>query len=88
MPVDAADTEQLDAFLKETILTLEVAITDTPRGSDSSGKREKFEGTTVYSTIIPESLENIKEQVEGQWFVAWNINVPISNTPRLPFFPS
>ena len=78
LSIDAADTDQLEAFLKETVLTLEVAITDTPRSSDASAKREKFEGTTVYTTTIPESSERVKEKIEGQWFVAWNVTVPIS----------
>ena len=81
LSIDAADTDQLDAFLNETILTLEVAITDTPRSSDASAKREKFEGTIVYTTNIPESSERVKERIEGQWFVAWKVTVPISIAP-------
>jgi hypothetical protein len=78
LSVEVADTDRLDAFLKEILLALEVSITDTPRGSDPSVKREKFEGTVVYSTVIPESSERIQEQIDGQWFVAWNVTVPIS----------
>jgi hypothetical protein len=83
LSVDAVDTDRLDAFFKEILLALEVAITDTPRGSDPSGKREKFDGTVVYSTVIPESSERIQEQIDGQWFVAWNVMVPISLFPSM-----
>jgi hypothetical protein len=78
LPVGASDTDQLDAFLKEIILTVEVVVTESPRQSDPGAKREKFEGSVVYSTTIPDASEGIKEQIEEQWFVAWNVNVPIS----------
>ena len=81
---DAVDTDQLDTFLKETLLILEVAITNSPRSSDASAKREKFEGTVVYSTTIPESSEKFKEQIDGQWLVAWKVTVPISIVPIKP----
>jgi hypothetical protein len=78
VPVDATDATQLDAFLKETVLTLEVAITDTPRQSDPGVRREKFEGTVVYSTTIATDAERVTEEIDGQWLVAWNLTVPIS----------
>ena len=81
LSTDAVDTDQLDAFLRETILNLEVAITDTPRSSDASAKREKFEGTVVYTTTISESSERVKEEIDGQWVVAWEATVPISIRP-------
>ena len=76
--MEAADEEQLTAFLKETLLTLEVAITDTPRQTDPGSRREKFEGTIVYTTTVPNTAETVQEQIEGQWYVAWNVSVPIS----------
>jgi hypothetical protein len=78
VPVAATDITQLDAFLKETVLTLEVAITDTPRHSDPGVRRERFEGTVVYSTTIATDAERVTEQIDGQWLVAWNLNVAIS----------
>jgi hypothetical protein len=83
--VGATDTDQLDAFLKEIILTVEVAVTESPWQSDLGAKREKFEGSVVYSTTIPDALEGIKEQIEEQWFVAWNVNVPISLPHTIAF---
>ena len=76
--MEAADEEQLAAFLKETLLTLEVAITDTPRQTDPGSRREKFEGTIVYTTTVPNTAETVQEQIEGQWYVSWNVSVPIS----------
>jgi hypothetical protein len=73
-----ADSETLNAFLKEIILNVEVAITDAPKQPDPSGKREKFEGAVVYSTTIPESSELLKEEIDGQWLVVWDVSVPIS----------
>ena len=79
LSANAADAEQLNAFLKEIILNIEVTITDTPRQSDASAKREKFEGAIVYSTNIPATSDKAIENIDGQWHVAWNITVPISN---------
>ena len=78
LPVELVDIDQLDSFLKETVLTLEVAVTDTPRQADSGIRREKFEGTVVYTTSVLDSSESTREQIEGQWLVAWNLSVPIS----------
>ena len=78
LPVDEMDLSQLNSFLKETILAIEVAITDTPRQSDPDAKREKFDGITVYTATVSETSEAVKELIEGQWFVAWNVCVPIS----------
>jgi hypothetical protein len=81
IPVDLVDANQLDSFLKETLLTLEVAVTDTPRQSDSGVRREKFEGTVVYTASVLDDCERIKEEIDGQWLVAWNLIVPISTLP-------
>ena len=78
LPVEAADEDQLAAFLKETVLTLEVAITDSPRQADSGPRREKFEGTIVFATTVPSAAETVQEQIEGQWYVAWTVSAPIS----------
>jgi hypothetical protein len=81
LPIQNADATQLDAFLKETVLTLEVAITDTPRQSDPGVRREKFEGTVVYTATVQPDAERITEQDDGQWLVAWTLTVPISTIP-------
>ena len=78
LPIDAVDTEELDEFFKDTVLTLEVSITDTPKQSDPTARREKFEGTPVYTLTVPEDAERITEQADGHWYTAWNISVPIS----------
>jgi hypothetical protein len=78
LAADAVDEPRLHAFLKEIVLNLEVAITDSPRQSDPTTKREKFEGTVVYAASIPETADRIIEQADGQWYVAWNVIVPIS----------
>jgi hypothetical protein len=83
LPVGATDTTQLAAFLKKTALTLEVAITDTPRQSNPDARREKFEGTIVYTTTIAQDAEKSTEQVDGHWLVAWNVTVPISSSSTM-----
>ena len=80
IPVEAVEAEQLDVFLKETVLTLEVAITETTRQNDPV-RREKFEGTIVHTTTISEDSERIKEKVEDHWLISWNLSVPISIPP-------
>lgn len=55
-----------------------MAITDTPRQTDLDRRREKFEGTIVYTTTIPNTAETVQEQIDGQWYVAWSVSVPIS----------
>ena len=77
VPVGSVENDQLDAFLKETVLTLEVAITETTRQNDSI-RREKFDGIVVHTTTITEDSERIKEQIEDHWLIAWNLSVPIS----------
>lgn len=81
--MNAAAESDLDEFLKETILTIEVAITDTPRQSDAGAKREKFEGLVVYTTTVTETEVKIREQVEEEWYIAWNVTVPISKYSAL-----
>ena len=81
--MDEADADQLDAFLAEIVLNLEVALTDTPRQSDPTATRHKFEGTVVHVAPVPNTSEKVKEQIEGQWFVAWNVSVPISSSPSI-----
>jgi len=81
LSADAANGDQLNTFLKEIILNIEVAITDTPRQSDATAKREKFEGAVVYSANIPETSDKTIEKIDGQWYVAWNTTVTISNLP-------
>jgi hypothetical protein len=78
LSAEAADETRLHAFLKEIVLNLEVAITDTPRQSDPATKREKFEGAVVYAASIPDTADRIIEKADGQWYVAWNVIVPIS----------
>jgi hypothetical protein len=78
LSADAANEEQLNAFLREIVLVLEVAITDTPRHSDAAAKREKFEGTVVHATTIPETADRTVENIDDHWHVAWHVTVPIS----------
>jgi hypothetical protein len=77
IPVASVENEQLDAFLKETILTLEVAITETTRQNDSV-RREKFDGIIVHTMTIPEDSDRLTELIEDHWFIAWNLTVPVS----------
>lgn len=83
IPVEAVETDQLDVFLKETVLTLEVAITETTRQQDPT-RREKFEGVVVHTATISEESEKTKEQIEDHWLIAWNLSVPISTFTKLP----
>jgi len=78
LPIDAVDKNQLDAFLKDTVLTVEVSITDTPKQTDPNARREKFEGIPVYTVTVPEDAERITDQMDGYWLVAWHVSVPIS----------
>ena len=71
------EADQLDVFLKETVLTLEVAVTETTRQNDSV-RREKFEGTVVHTSTISEDSERIKERTDDHWLISWNLSVPIS----------
>jgi hypothetical protein len=82
LPVEAADAELFGSFIKETQLILEVAITDTPRQSDPT-RREKFEGTVVYTTVVSENSEQTKDQIDASWVVIWGVTVPISLIPAL-----
>jgi hypothetical protein len=83
LPWDAVDETQLDAFLKETSLALEVSITETPQPADAAGlpPREKFEGMMVYTVTLPEQTARITEKVDQHWITAWKVSVPISNFP-------
>jgi hypothetical protein len=80
VPLESADADLLAAFLKEVVLSIEVAITDTPRQSDSGTKREKFEGSVVYATTVQNESESLKEEIDGHRFVAWSLSVPISQS--------
>jgi len=82
IPAGSVEADQLDLFLKETVLTLEVAITETARQIDPL-RREKFEGTIVHTATVSEDAERIKEQIEDHWLIAWNLSVPISILPEL-----
>ena len=61
-------------------MILEVAITDAPRQSDPT-RREKFEGTVVYTTIVSDNPERTKDKIDGDWIVVWDVTVPISLIP-------
>ena len=79
LPVTEADSNTLDAFLKETILNVEVAIIETPKQSDQETRREKFDGAVVYARAVSETSETIRKEVEGQWLIVWKVIVPISS---------
>jgi hypothetical protein len=78
VPLDVADADVLSTFLKQTVLSIEVALTDTPRQSDPGVKREKFEGSVVHAATVDSESQLLKEQLDGQWFVVWNLTVPVS----------
>lgn len=82
LPAESADAELFESFINETHLILEVAITDTPRQSDPT-RREKFEGTVVYTTVVSENSERTKDQIDSNWVVIWDVTVPISFIPGL-----
>jgi len=77
LPAEAANAELFESFINETHLILEVAITDTPRQSDPT-RREKFEGTVVYTTVVSENSQRTKDQTDSNWVVIWDVTVPIS----------
>jgi hypothetical protein len=80
LPLDAVSESELSAFLANTAVALEVSITDTPKQSDPTARREKFEGTPVYTVTVPDDAERITGQVDGHWHTAWNISIPISRS--------